>query len=167
MMKVSLKRKKQYTALLLLIGLGVFTANAQIISKNAIGIRAGDNDGFGSEISYQRALGNATRLELDLGWRDTKNFDAMKFTALHQWVYPIENRFNWYVGAGGGIGFFDNNNINSDDEVFVVASGDIGIEYNFKIPLLISLDLRPEVSFNNDYSDGLDLDAALGIRYQF
>lgn len=150
-----------------LIGLGIITANAQIISKNAIGIRAGDNDGFGSEVSYQRALGNATRLELDLGWRDTNNYDAMKFSAIHQWVYPIENRFNWFVGAGGGVGFYDNNNINNDDDVFVVASGDIGLEYNFKIPLLISLDLRPEVSFNNNYSDGLDLDAALGIRYQF
>ncbi|MGY5353909.1 hypothetical protein [Wenyingzhuangia sp. IMCC45467] len=166
-MRVSTKYKKQITSALFLLGMGVFTANAQTISKNAIGFRAGDNDGFGTEISYQRALGNSTRMEFDLGWRDNDNFDAMKFTALHQWVYPIENRFNWYVGAGGGIGFFDNNNINSDDEVFVVASGDIGIEYNFKIPLLISLDLRPEVSFNNDYSDGLDLDAALGIKYQF
>ncbi|NJB81832.1 hypothetical protein [Wenyingzhuangia aestuarii] len=166
-MKKLIPNKKQFLTLVCVLGLGVFSANAQIIANNAIGIRAGDNDGFGSEISYQRALGNATRLELDLGWRDTNNFDAMKVSALHQWVYPIENRFNWYVGAGGGIGFFDNNNSNNDDEVFVVASGDIGIEYNFKIPLLISLDLRPEVSFNNNYSDGLDLDAALGLRYQF
>ncbi|NIJ45157.1 hypothetical protein FHR24_001596 [Wenyingzhuangia heitensis] len=159
--------KGKILTLMCAIGLGVASANAQTIANNAIGIRAGDNDGFGSEISYQRALGNATRLELDLGWRNTNNYDAMKFSAIHQWVYPIENRFNWFVGAGGGIGFFDNNNINNDDEVFVVASGDIGIEYNFKIPLIISLDLRPEVSFNNDYSDGLDIDTALGIRYQF
>ncbi|MFT7331789.1 MAG: hypothetical protein ACI848_001873, partial [Roseivirga sp.] len=44
---------------LLIIGLlisGIFTTNAQDISDNAIGIRFGDNGGFGGEISYQRKL---------------------------------------------------------------------------------------------------------------
>ena len=45
-------------------------------------------------------------------------------------------------------------------------AGDIGIEYNFDIPLLLSLDFRPEFGFG-DYNDDLDLDIALGIRYQF
>jgi hypothetical protein len=36
---------------------------AQSISKHALGLRLGDNDGFGGEISYQRALGASNRLE--------------------------------------------------------------------------------------------------------
>jgi hypothetical protein len=52
----------------MLIGLA-FSTQAQEISKNAIGLRLGDSGGFGTEITYQRALGSNNRLELDLGWR--------------------------------------------------------------------------------------------------
>ena len=51
--------------------------------------------------------------------------------------------------------------------LFTLLAGDIGIEYNFNIPLLLSLDMRPEIGFNDDFSDDLDFDIALGIRYQF
>jgi hypothetical protein len=33
-------------------------------------LRLGDSGGFGTEITYQRALGSNNRLELDLGWRN-------------------------------------------------------------------------------------------------
>ena len=48
-------------------------------------------------------------------------------------------------------------------------AGDIGIEYNFDIPLLISLDFRPEFGFGNDFYNNNDLgfDIGFGIRYQF
>jgi hypothetical protein len=157
---------------LLVIAMG-FTVNAQEISKNALGLRLGDNDGFGGEISYQARLSSSHRLELDLGWRDGKNYDGFKITGLHQWVMPIENRFNWYVGLGGGVGSYDfkddNNNNDNNKDTFVFIAGDIGIEYNFNVPLLISLDFRPELGFgdSNFNNDGLDLDIALGLRYQF
>jgi len=147
----------------------VFTAQSQIISKNAIGLRLGDSDGFGTEVSYQRALGENNRLELDLGWRSNDNVDAFRLTGLYQWVWTLDGNFNWYVGAGGGVGSvsydkpFDNGD---DSETYIYAAGDIGLEYNFNIPLLLSLDFRPEFGFG-DYNDDLDLDIALGIRYQF
>ncbi|WP_299834137.1 hypothetical protein [uncultured Tenacibaculum sp.] len=137
---------------------------AQTIAKNAIGLRLGDNDGFGGEISYQRYLSDNNRLEFDLGLRDSNNVEAFKLVGLYQWVQPIDNNFNWYVGAGGGLGSFSTPN---NDGVFALIAGDLGIEYNFKIPLLISLDIRPELGFNDNYSDDLDLDIALGLRYQF
>lgn len=148
-----------------------FTVEAQNISKNAIGLRIGDSDGFGTEISYQRGLGENNRLELDLGWRDGKNYDGFKLAGIYQWVWNIEAGFNWYAGVGGGLGSYDfnDNNRNDSNDTFVFAAGDIGIEYNFDIPLLISLDFRPEIGFgdkaynNND----LDFDIAFGIRYQF
>mgnify|MGYP003624195459 CR=1 FL=1 len=160
------------TVILLVVG---FTMNAQEISKNALGIRLGGNNGFGGEISYQARLSNSHRLELDLGWRDGKNYDGFKIAGLHQWVWNIDNGFNWYAGLGGGLGsysFNDNGNINNGNDyndTFVFAAGDIGIEYNFDIPLLISLDFRPEIGFGNELynNNDLDFDIALGLRYQF
>ena len=145
--------------------------SAQEISKNAIGLRIGDNDGLGTEISYQRGLGDNNRLELDLGWRDNNNYDAIKLIGLYQWVWNIEGGFNWYVGAGGGLGNYDDNrrdNFDYEDGLFAVLAGDIGIEYNFDFPLLLSLDFRPEIRFSG-YTESKDFgpDIALGIRYQF
>jgi hypothetical protein len=145
----------------------IFTASAlmaQDISKNALGVRVGDNDGFGGEISYQHYLKENNRMEFDLGLRNSNDVDAFKLVGLYQWVMPIENRFNWYVGAGAGVGSF---NAVDNDGFFALISSDLGIEYDFNIPLLISLDIRPELGINTDYSDDLDLDIALGLRYQF
>ena len=154
------------------IGSLLFTANAQEISENAIGLRLGDSDGFGTEITYQHALGENNRLELDLGWRSGKNWDGFKLAGLYQWVWQLDGSFNWYAGVGGGIASYswDNPFPNGDDsETFIFAAGDIGIEYDFDIPLLISLDFRPEIGFGDDIYDNndLDFDIALGLRYQF
>lgn len=154
--------------IMLLIG---FSVNAQKISKNAIGLRIGDSDGFGTEISYQRGLGENNRLELDLGWRDGKNYDGFKLAGIYQWVWNIDAGFNWYAGVGGGLGSYDfnDNNRNDSNDTFVFAAGDIGIEYNFDFPLLISLDFRPELGFGDESynNNDLDFDIAFGIRYQF
>ena len=145
-----------------------FTAlsSAQDISPNAIGLRLGDSDGFGAEISYQRALSDSNRLEFDLGWRSGNTFDGFKLAGLYQWVWNIDGGFNWYAGVGGGVGSYNFDDNDLDDETFLFAAGDIGIEYDFDIPLLISLDFRPELGFGT-YTDDLDFDIALGIRYQF
>ena len=139
---------------------------AQSISDHTLGLRLGDSDGFGAEISYQRALGDNNRLELDLGWRSGNSFDGFKLTGLYQWVWSLDGNFNWYVGAGGGVGSYDFDAPINDSETFFFAAGDIGIEYNFNIPLLLSLDFRPEIGFG-DFNDDTDFDIALGIRYQF
>ena len=108
---------------LLITGILVLMAgvsmNAQEISKNALGLRLGDSDGFGAELSYQARLSANNRLELDLGWRDGKNYDGFKLSGLYQWVWNIEGGFNWYAGLGGGLGsysFNDNKNFNNDDD---------------------------------------------------
>ncbi|WP_047418352.1 hypothetical protein [Cellulophaga sp. Hel_I_12] len=155
---------KQIIGVLVFAIVASFSAQAQSISKNALGLRLGDNDGFGGEVSYQRYLKENNRLEFDLGWRSSNNVDAFKLVGLYQWVMPIENRFNWFVGVGAGLGSFDSG---QNDGTFALVAGDIGIEYNFDFPLILSLDVRPELGFNDSYSDDLDLDIALGIRYQF
>jgi len=146
-----------------------FSSSAQTISENAIGLRLGDSDGFGAEISYQRALGDNNRLELDLGLRSGNGYDGFKLAGLYQWVWLLDGNFNWFAGAGGGIGSysFDNAFPNGDDsETFLFAAGDIGIEYNFDIPLQLAIDARPELGFG-DFRNDLDFDIALSIRYQF
>ncbi|MBC5842519.1 MAG: hypothetical protein K2Y30_01630 [Flavobacteriaceae bacterium] len=166
--------KKIILSAIMLVGLA-FSAQAQDISKNALGLRLGDSGGFGTEITYQRGLGDNNRLELDLGWRNRKNFNnnsyddnAIKLAALYQWVWNIDGGFNWYAGVGGGVGnySYDNNN-NSFNETFAFAAGDIGLEYNFDIPLLISIDFRPEFGGNGYYKNNYGSDIALGVKYQF
>ena len=159
--------KNLFITTLAILGFATFSY-AQNISPNAIGLRLGDSDGFGAEVSYQRALGDNNRLEADLGWRTGNNYDGFKLAGLYQWVWNIDGGFNWYAGVGGGLGSYsyDLPNVNDDSETFVFAAGDVGIEYDFDIPLLLSLDFRPEFGFG-DYRDDLDFDIALGVRYQF
>ncbi|MGV8945602.1 MAG: hypothetical protein ACOH1N_04180 [Lutibacter sp.] len=166
--------KKLILSAIIVIGL-VFTAQAQKISKNALGLRLGDSGGFGTEITYQRALGSNNRLELDLGWRNRKDFnhngyddDAIKLAALYQWVMNIDGGFNWYVGVGGGLGTYgyDYNNDHYNN-TFAFAAGDIGIEYNFDFPLLLSLDFRPEFGGGGYYKNNYGSDIALGLKFKF
>lgn len=162
--------KKLFLLAVLLIG---FTSlsNAQDIAKNAIGLRIGDSDGRGVEVSYQRGLGGNNRLEANLGIRNGKHYNGFKLAALYQWVWNIDNGFNWYAGAGGGLGSFgyekDYKGYSDYNETFAFIAGDIGIEYNFDFPLLLSLDFRPEIGFGRRYHDDLGFDIALGVRYQF
>ncbi|OAD42975.1 hypothetical protein [Polaribacter atrinae] len=132
------------------------TMNAQEISDHAIGVRIGGGNGTGGEISYQKHLGENHRLELDLGLAN--KFNDFKLTGLHQWVWNIEERFNWYAGVGAGIV--------SADKFGIYAAGVAGFEYNFKAPILIALDYRPEIGFSGN-SSGLVSDIGLAVRYQF
>ncbi|TXE15650.1 hypothetical protein ES692_15800 [Psychroserpens burtonensis] len=160
--------KKLFLVALALTGFA--TVTAQDISENAIGLRLGDSDGFGAEISYQRGLSDNNRVEIDLGLRSGNGYDGFKLAGIYQWVWVLEGDFNWYAGAGGGIGSysFDRpfNDNNDDSETFLFAAGNIGIEYNFDFPLQLSLDARPEFGFG-DFRDDLDFDIALGVRYRF
>ena len=162
--------KKVFLFGFMLIGLA-FAVQAQDISKNALGLRLGSNDGFGGEVSYERGLSKSNRLEFDLGWRNSNNVDALKLAGLYQWVWNIDNGFNWYAGVGGGFGSWNYNyNGIKNNGSFFFAAGDIGVEYNFKgAPIQLSLDLRPELYINNNgYRDGnFGPDLALGIRYKF
>ncbi len=161
---------------LIVFGLAIlgfaFTLSAQSISPNAIGLRLGNSDDLGAEVSYQRSLTENTRLEFDLGWRDSNDYDGVKLAALYQWVWQLDGNFNWYAGFGGGFGAFNYKNtangFNGSDS-FLFVAGDIGIEYDFDFPLLLSLDFRPEIGLGEDVYDNndLDFDIALGIRYQF
>lgn len=156
--------KKIIVSAVMLMGLA-FTAQAQDIAKNALGLRLGDNNGFGGEISYQRGLSKNNRIEADLGWRNSKDVDAFKLTGLYQWVWDIDNNFNWYAGVGAGLGSYSAPAANG---TFVYLAGDIGIEYGFEqVPILLSLDFRPEFGGHGYYTNNYGSDIGLGIKYKF
>lgn len=172
--------KKLFLSAFMLIGLALST-HAQD-RKNAIGLRIGDNDGFGAEVSYQRYLSPQNRLEFDLGWRDSEHYDAVKLAALYQWVWNIEGGFNWYAGVGGGFGSWKHDHHHNDlppwanghdhdhddSGTFGFIAGNIGIEYNFDFPLQLSLDFRPEIYFGEDFRENsFGPDIALGVRFRF
>lgn len=119
----------------------VSAANAQVNGK-AIGLRFGGVSGYGAEISYQHPLGNANRLEVDLGL----NHYGFGLNGVYQWVWDLSALapgFNWYAGVGGGLGAYNYNNTNSAFGIGVL--GQVGIEYNFTIPLQLSFDYRPGI----------------------
>ena len=154
----------------------IASVQAQDIADHALGLRLGDSDGFGAEISYQKSIARYNRLEVDLGFRDSRLYDAFKLAAVYQWVHNLDGDFNWYYGVGGGLGSVDfetiegnNGPFTPDGGLFIFGAGNIGVEYNFEIPLLLSLDFRPELGLvgYDDFSDSFDFDIALGIRYQF
>lgn len=153
---------------------------AQEIANHTIGLRLGDSDGFGAEISYQKSIGRYTRAELNVGYRDSREYDGIKVVGILQWIHEIGRGLHWYYGFGGGAGSANfearpdpnnsNNVLQPDGGLFVLAAGDLGIEYNFdNLPLLISLDIRPEIGIigYGDFDDRFDFDIGLGIRYQF
>lgn len=159
---------------------GAFSLEAQTVRENAIGVRLSAGDGIGADVSYQRRVFTKNRLEFDLGLRDDDHYDTGKFVATFQWVFPIDNGFNFYAGPGIGAGRWehdhhhDHNGDWDDDGGFGILTGVAGIEFNIpKAPIQISFDIRPELhfgddrkDFDNDYND-LVPDVGLAVRYTF
>ena len=147
--------KKILLALNLIFAVSL-TSNAQDISDHAIGLRIGGGNGTGEEISYQKSLNNNNRLEVDLGFGS--EYNDFKATGLYQWLWSIEEQFNWYAGIGGGIA--------SVNKIGIYGAGVIGIEYNFNAPIIVALDYRPEVGFTGNIN-GLVSNMGIAVRYQF
>jgi hypothetical protein len=142
------------------------------IDPNTLGMRLSSSDEIESvaaEISYQKGLSNLNRVEMDLGWTSGTLIDLFRFAAFYHWVYPLDQGFSWYLGPGMGIGFLDYDLplIKDEDEVFLILGGQVGLQYIFeKIPLQLSMDLRPEFFVGNTFDD-FDIDLGISARYIF
>lgn len=165
------------------------TTNAQV-NPNAIGIRGGGGFGgsYGGEITYQKGLGEANRLELDFGFRSSRSrykkdfyyeyYNHLSVAVIYHWVFNLTGGLNWYVGLGGQVGFYSwRNNYDNDypyayedrSGVSLAIGGQLGLEYDFNahgVPLLLSLDARPMWDFLGYYS-GFGGDGAFAIKYTF
>jgi hypothetical protein len=61
--------------------------------------------------------------------------NAIKLTALYQWVWNIDGGFNWYAGVGGGVGTTLSLMVINTVILLYLQLEYLGIEYNFDIPL--------------------------------
>jgi len=161
---------KRFLSITLLVVASIFTVQAQDLAKQTIGLRLTEADGFWAEASYQAALSSSNRVELGAAVRGVNGFQAIKLTGTYQWVFNIDEGLNWYTGPGfgGGLADFDNDFDGDDDlELFGFIVADIGIEYNFDFPLLISFDFRPEIYFDRILDDDVIFNFGLSARYKF
>jgi hypothetical protein len=171
--------KKVIVLTAILVGFG-FSSTAQV-NPHAIGLRGGaGNYGSGGEVSYQHGIGEANRLELDLGWRRRNNgifgngngngndYNYLYVAGIYHWNFNITEGLNWFVGPGAIVGFYNDKYNDSYDGISIGVGGQIGIEYDFNdlgVPILIGLDTRPMWSFIN--GGGAGYGAAFSIRYTF
>jgi hypothetical protein len=175
--------KKFICAAVAVFCVGVVGANAAV-HPNAIGLRFGGGSLSGAELNYQRAMGG-NRLEVGASWSfesekiagssTSYNTNYLGLIAAYQWHLNLAGvpGLNWYVGPGAGVGFwswsYDFLGSKYDDSgLYVDVGGQIGIEYDLntaKVPLLLSLDVRPMFGLLNN--SGFGWGAGLGVRYTF
>jgi hypothetical protein len=153
--------KKVLLILVAVMGMA-FAANAQ---NNAIGVRLGGGQGYGAELSYQRVLGGFNRLEVDAGWRSYQDAGWMAIAALYQAHFNFKSvpSLGWYAGVGPRLDVY----VNSQDAgVGLGICGQLGLDYQFSVPIQLSLDIRPcfNVIPSTFFYWG---DFALGFRYTF
>lgn len=132
------------------ISLLAFAAVASA-QPRTLGIRAG----YGAELSYQHTLGGENFLEVNAGW----SANDIAFTGIYDFVIANEGNFNFYVGPGARVGIVGEN-------LLLGVAGQLGVEYNFDIPLTLSLDWIPVFRLVPETKFGWQ-SIALGIRYRF
>ena len=157
----------------------IATCTVSLAQPRAIGVRIG----WGAGASYQHGFGEKNMLQVDL---DAYLFEqGIQATATYNWIFPFHSwkgngSWNWYAGVGGGIGMLwpnwwirtDPSKIRGEFTGFAGVVGMIGIEYNFKFPLQLSLDYRPLIS-PLLYKGGVDFNlgglfgGGLAVRYKF
>jgi hypothetical protein len=136
------------------------------VNAHTFGVRLGGGSYVGSELSYQKGISNANRIEFDFGYSVYNNdHDRIYALGIYHWDWNITDALNWYVGPGVGAGLFIGANQSSFN---VTIGGQIGLEYDFlkeaDVPILASVDVRPMWDFLGDNA-GFGWGAALGIRY--
>jgi hypothetical protein len=127
------------TALLFLSTISFSQVNPQ-----TIGVRLGGGTISGGEISYQMGMGDANRLEFDLGFGASSNHSRLYLVGAYHWNWNITDGLNWYAGPAASAGLYSYNN--EDGFVNIAFGGQVGIEYDFThldAPILLSLDARP------------------------
>lgn len=160
-------------------------ANAQ---PRALGLRGGAT---GAEISYQHSFAGDQFLSIDVGIDPGYNVKGSlggKVTGVYEfiWARPRwtkKGSWNIYAGPGLSAGYVDDRIVikagteraNAFSRGYMVAvTGQVGLEYNFEIPLQLSLEVRPLVGLHISknhigfYDNGLlGFAPSLAIRYTF
>lgn len=143
--------------------IAVLALSFGVKAQSNLGVRLGT----GTELSWQKGVGNANRLEFDLGLDGIFNnheWNYICLSGIYQWHWNIVDKLGWYVGPGATVGFYTWSGHSS--ELGAAVGGQIGIDYELPIPLQLSLDARPMWNITG-YNEGFGWGACLGIRYMF
>jgi len=139
----------------LVVGFAIAT---NMHAQQALGLRLGGGSTNGVDISYQKDLGTANRLEANLSFFGNSN---LALIGNYQWVWnlsSISEGIKWYAGPGVGLRLADG--------IGVGLCGQIGIEYTLQdFPLQFSLDARPGWYLGDSKTFGPL--CGLGVRYKF
>ncbi len=179
---------------LTLIAMIALTAGVAIARPRAVGARVGYN----FEASYQHELITGM-LEVDAGLSPFITSTGIEYTEdgdrithhyrygraqvmlLYDWLANITDDLYWYIGAGVGVSwgygeFFDAPHYDKQGKLTdyrrlgLPVAAQIGLEYDFGIPLNLSIDWRPGVNLfglrQGDLTSNL-LNIAIGVRYRF
>jgi hypothetical protein len=144
---------------------GFVHVNAQSYDQ-ALGLRGGTTNG----ITYKHFLSEQDAAELIAGFQD----NGLRITGLYERHVSAfdEEGFYWYYGAGGHLGFYDNDydppyrDGDRDGGTAIGLDGIAGLEYRIpEIPLTISADVKPFLEFTE--TDLYLWDTGLSLRYTF
>lgn len=176
------------------IALLLLMTGAAIAQPRAVGVRLGYN----MEASYQHETVSGM-VEVDAGLSPfifqkgimydedhnpkdiTYHYGRIQAVVFHDWIMNITTDLYWYVGGGIGVSwgygeFFDSPRYNKRGELITYrrlglpVGAQIGLEYDFSIPLNLSLDWRPMINMfglrQGDFTSNL-FNLAVGVRYRF
>lgn len=141
-----------------------------VAQPRAIGVRLG----YDAEFSYQHAFATRNMIDLSVGYTgffktgDT-HYQYVDVNCMFDWVFNITGGLNWYIGPGVGVGYYFGDDYYGNHPYRLNVGGQIGLEYQFSIPLNLSIDWRPMTNVLSGY-DGYTGDwygVCLGIRYRF
>jgi hypothetical protein len=151
----------------ILLALFLFSFSQAQDYKTGIGLRGGFDNG----LTVKHFVSSGTAFEGIVASR----WQGLEFTLLyeiHGRAFQVE-RLNWYIGFGGHVGFWNDNNSSrywgeaGESYTVIGVDGILGIEYNFEaIPFNIGLDWKPAFNFfgyTGFWGDG----GALSVRYIF
>lgn len=149
--------KKLLMIAVFFLSVGLTTSNAQSVGE--LGIRWGDATGGDVSVDGIVGLGEFSRIHANVSFGGNGGTD-FGIDALWDFIYrPLSGEaFNWYAGAGPFVGFGD---------VFSLGiAGELGLQYNFNIPLSLSLDWRPGFRLveDTDFNAG---GFGINLRYVF
>jgi hypothetical protein len=146
---------KKVLAILLVCFAVAAAVNAQ---DKAIGLKLGN----GIEISGQMNMGDANRVEANIGF-----MGGLDLNGYYQWVqdFPkLGDNWKWYYGGGACIGIGSSFNLG--------VSGQIGLEFDLQsvvpsLPLQLTLDATPTIYLIRGAHSFFDPKGGLGVRYRF
>ena len=159
--------------LLFCIAFIIFTINVNAQLERSLGLRLGGN----TELSFQYGFGTGHRVEMSAGIGFDKQKDSAFSTSINfVGMYVYSNNFSgaWFVyGAFGGGIEADINSLKMKtmgitDLFYFKFSVDVGLEYQFDVPIAIFLEYRPELAIHFMSKPTFQaLGLSLGARYMF